>query len=60
MKRVFNYMIMFIFSAFAATAVLAQDYMEGAEYKKLANPQKTASADKIEVVELFWYGCPHC
>ena len=60
MKRVVNYMIMFIFSAFAATAALAQDYMEGAEYKKLANPQKTASADKIEVVELFWYGCPHC
>ena len=23
-------------------------------------PQPTASGDKIEVIEFFWYGCPHC
>jgi len=33
---------------------------EGIEYEALANPQPTDSGDKIEVLELFWYGCPHC
>lgn len=29
-------------------------------YEKLASPQPTQNADKIEVIEFFWYGCPHC
>ncbi len=24
------------------------------------NPQQPAEADKVEVLEFFWYGCPHC
>jgi thiol:disulfide interchange protein DsbA len=31
----------------------------GEKYKKLPNPVPTAS-DAIEVLEFFWYGCPHC
>ncbi|MBL1276291.1 MAG: thiol:disulfide interchange protein DsbA/DsbL [Ectothiorhodospiraceae bacterium] len=40
---------------FSGTSVMAaQDY-------EVINPaQPTTSKDKIEVVELFWYGCPHC
>jgi len=33
---------------------------EGIDYKLIANAQPTANPDKIEVLELFWYGCPHC
>ena len=34
---------------------------EGAPgYVTLAAPQPTSDASKIEVVELFWYGCSHC
>lgn len=29
-------------------------------YEVLANPQRTANPEKIEVIEFFWYGCPHC
>lgn len=29
-------------------------------YEVIATPQKTANSEKIEVVEVFWYGCPHC
>ncbi|WP_455234610.1 thiol:disulfide interchange protein DsbA/DsbL [Thiogranum longum] len=36
------------------------DFNEGTEYQAITNAQPTASADKIEVLELFWYGCPHC
>lgn len=30
------------------------------EYEMVTPPQPTTSKDKVEVVELFWYGCPHC
>lgn len=29
------------------------------KYRRLGNPVPTAS-DAIEVLEFFWYGCPHC
>ncbi len=39
---------------------LAASYDEGIEYQRIQPPQPTQSPDKVEVVELFWYGCPHC
>ncbi len=34
---------------------------EGTDYVKLAQPAPVeAPAGKIEVVEFFWYSCPHC
>jgi len=30
------------------------------EYETLTPPQPTQDASKIEVIEFFWYGCPHC
>ena len=36
------------------------DIVEGRDYTVVANPQPTESAEKIEVLEFFWYGCPHC
>lgn len=44
----------------AAPAAWAQDFVEGQHYQRLENPQPTATGDKIEVREFFWYGCPHC
>jgi len=29
-------------------------------YQLLASPQPTSVTDKVEVVEMFWYGCNHC
>jgi len=37
----------------------AQEFDEGIEYQRITPAQPTAT-DKIEVIELFWYGCPHC
>jgi thiol:disulfide interchange protein DsbA len=33
---------------------------EGKQYVRLSQPLPAASGGKIEVVEFFWYGCPHC
>ena len=30
------------------------------QYTVLPQEQNTDNPDKIEVVEFFWYGCPHC
>lgn len=36
-------------------------YKEGKNYFRLVPTQPTVGgADKIEVAEFFWYGCPHC
>jgi protein dithiol oxidoreductase (disulfide-forming) len=34
--------------------------VEGVDYKLVTPPQPTEVPDKIEVREIFWYGCPHC
>jgi protein dithiol oxidoreductase (disulfide-forming) len=33
---------------------------EGREFRSISPSQPTDSPKKIEVVEFFWYGCPHC
>lgn len=38
----------------------AQGFDEGIEYQLVTPPQPTSTQGKVEVLELFWYGCPHC
>jgi len=44
----------------AVGAAGAVDLVEGKNYVKLKNPQPVESGKKIEVIEFFSYGCPHC
>jgi thiol:disulfide interchange protein DsbA len=34
--------------------------VEGTDYVELDPPQSVDSPGKIEVIEFFWYRCPHC
>ena len=43
-----------------STALLAVEPKPGVNFKTTKNIIPTESKDKIEVVELFWYGCVHC
>ena len=46
---------------FGMTAQAADVPLEaGKTYIELSNAVPVAVPGKIEVVELFWYGCPHC
>lgn len=42
-------------------SVFARGFNEGVEYERV-NPSvpTTTSGKTVEVVEMFWYGCPHC
>jgi len=33
---------------------------ESSGYETLSPAQPTQNQDKIEIIEFFWYGCPHC
>lgn len=47
-------------SAEADLNVAATDIQAGKDYVVLPRPVPTADPNKIEVVEVFWYGCIHC
>jgi thiol:disulfide interchange protein DsbA len=55
MKRFFTLLALLLLAPAGFAAI-----EEGVQYQKVATPQPTSSGDKIEVLELFWYGCPHC
>ena len=44
--------------AFASSATA--QFAEGREYVRLKSPQAVETGKKIEVIEFFSYGCPHC
>ena len=48
-------------SAPAPAAKIPSNWVEGKSYTRLVPAQPTSVApDKVEVVEVFWYGCGHC
>lgn len=49
-----------LLAMFVSLGSQAAEFVEGTHYKKLTQPQPTQTGDKIEVLELFWYGCSHC
>ena len=34
--------------------------VEGRDFQRVSPPVPMAPTGKVEVVEFFWYGCPHC
>lgn len=47
-------------SLLGMSAAQADDIEAGKQYVELSSPVPVSVPGKIEVVELFWYGCPHC
>ena len=45
---------------FVSSQALAASYKEKIHYEKVVPTQPTTTGNKVEVVEMFWYGCPHC
>ncbi len=48
---------LFVFAITFSSLSIAE---EAQGYENVSPPQPTANPDKIEVIEFFWYGCPHC
>ena len=43
-----------------ASGTATAQLVEGKNYARIANPQPVETGRKIEVIEFFSYGCPHC
>lgn len=45
-----------------ASAAFAQPalYVDGTHYETIGKAVRTVDSNRIEVSEVFWYGCPHC
>lgn len=51
---------LFFFSLIGAVSAQTRPIEEGFDYRVLPISQAVEAKGKIEVVEFFWYGCPHC
>ena len=43
-----------------ASTALAKPFQEGVQYVPIQPQPAIGSGDQVEVIEFFWYGCPHC
>ena len=64
--RRLSYFLLMPFILFASVACAdksdgsAAAFEAGVHYQVLSNPARTLNPNKIEVMEVFWYGCPAC
>jgi thiol:disulfide interchange protein DsbA len=47
-------------AALVAVGAASAQLVEGKNYDRIKNPPPIESGNKIEVIEFFSYGCPHC
>lgn len=60
MKSIFTWLATALILPFIIATAQAADYEAGVHYKIINPKLPTSTANKIEVAEFFWYGCPHC
>lgn len=52
--------VVFLAIPLMAPLAYANNAMVSMEYVRVSPPQPTPPGRKVEVEEVFWYGCPHC
>ncbi len=59
--KLFQLAFLLLAGAFATgPAAWAAEFEEGVHYHVLFEPQPVATGNRIEVLDIFWYKCPHC
>lgn len=60
LKKLTHRSLLALSLAIAATLHPAYAASEPVGYEIVSPAQPTHDVNKIEVIEFFWYGCPHC
>ena len=60
MKKFLVSLMLMLGAASLSTLTFADSPKVGSEFDAVAQPISTDNPAKIEVMEIFWYGCPHC
>jgi len=55
-----KWLIVAFISVLSMGTIAQKQFVVGQHYQVLTKPVRTADPSKIEVTEVFWYGCPHC
>lgn len=50
----------FLLTGALATQASAQSFDPTGKYEVIKPAQPTETKGKVEIVDVFWYGCPHC
>ncbi len=53
-------LISLLLATFLVGGATAKAFEEGLQYVPITPKPPVGSGDAVEVVEFFWYGCPHC
>ena len=53
-------LLLLLLLCLSPTILMAEEFKEGVQYTTFLKPYPVSTGDKIEVREVFWYGCPHC
>ncbi|MCH9638396.1 MAG: thiol:disulfide interchange protein DsbA/DsbL [Betaproteobacteria bacterium] len=59
-NRFFIAIFLLLSIGFVGSSIVQAEIVQGKDYTVLANKQSTQNESGIEVIEFFWYGCPHC
>lgn len=60
MRKVLMMGLIWLLGGLALAHAQGRNYQAGVDYIELPSAAPTQEPDKIEVAELFWYGCGHC
>lgn len=52
--------LLLIIPLLACAQSAPEPFQAGTQYELITPPQPTENSATVEVVEVFWYGCPHC
>ncbi len=53
-------LVTMLLAGLAVAPGASAQFTSGKDYLIISPPQPTDSGNKVEVLEFFWYGCPHC
>ncbi len=59
-RRLFLGLLLALSALGMSANIAAQPYTAGEDYSLVSPAQPGGSDGKVQVVEMFWYGCPHC
>ena len=60
LKQFLRFALTAVLAGASAVALAQAQPVAGKDYQVISAPQNTDAPGKVEVVEFFWYGCPHC
>jgi protein dithiol oxidoreductase (disulfide-forming) len=59
-KSIGKWVVVAAFALFGVATQAQAQLAAGKDYQSITPPQPTPPGKNVEVIEFFWYGCPHC